>query len=105
MSDPGPDRTVRRPRHLLDPNAIRGSHLRSTGHQKSLTNVQRWVLSVLAVTTILHLAAGLVLAAVFIDGDRLDARIGLNILAGMVGVGAVAAGLMIHGKSPLSPWL
>jgi hypothetical protein len=62
-------------------------------------------MSVLVVTTILHLAAGLALAAVFMDEDRLDARIGLNVIAGVVGMLAVAAGLMIHGKRPLSPWL
>jgi hypothetical protein len=71
----------------------------------SLTTVQQWVLSVLAVTTILHLSAGLVVFAMFAPDSRPDSQIGLNILAGVTAVGAVAAGLGIHGKNPLSWWL
>jgi len=67
--------------------------------------VQRWVMSVLAVTTILHLAVGLVVAAFYIDAARTDARVGLNLIAAAIGVLAVATGLVIHGKSALSPWL
>jgi hypothetical protein len=62
-------------------------------------------MSVLAVTTILHLAGGTALVAIFADESRLDARIGLNIIAGVIGVLAVATGLLIHGKKPLSGWL
>ena len=61
--------------------------------------------SVLAVTTILHLAGGVALVAVFVDDSRLDARIGLNVIASVIGVLAVAAGLLIHGRRPLSCWL
>jgi hypothetical protein len=71
----------------------------------SITQVQRWVLSALAVTTILHLSVGLMIAAVFLDDDRVDGRIGLNIIAGVIGVGAVAAARAIHQKRFLSPWL
>ena len=67
--------------------------------------MQRWVMSVLAVTTILHLAVGLVVAAFYIDASRTDARVGLNLIAAAIGVLAVATGLVIHGKSALSPWL
>jgi hypothetical protein len=95
----------RRPRHLLDPDDIRRSHVRSQGTSESLTQVQRWVISVLAVTTIGHLAGGVALLAIFSDEDRLDARIGLNIIAAFIGVVAVATGLLIHGKRPLSWWL
>ena len=95
----------RRPRHLLDPDDLRRSHQRSQGSSESLGKVQRWVISVLAVTTILHLAAGVALVAVFVDDSRLDARIGLNVIASVIGVFAVAAGLLIHGKRPLSWWL
>ena len=63
------------------------------------------MISFLAVTTILHLAAGVAVVAVFMDEARLDARIGLNVIAGVIGVLAVAAGLLIHKRSPLSPWL
>ncbi|CUR60494.1 conserved membrane hypothetical protein [metagenome] len=71
----------------------------------SLTQVQKWVMSALAVTTILHLAAGLMLAAYFIDDDRADARIGLVVIAGAFSVIAVAAGRAIHGHRLVSPWL
>jgi hypothetical protein len=94
---------VRRPRHLLDPDDVRGSHLRSIGDQQTLTRVQRWVMSILAVTTILHLSAGVAVAGVFVDA--LDARIGLNVLSALIGMIAVAAGLLIHEKRPVSPWL
>jgi hypothetical protein len=102
-SDPKPP--VRRPRHLLDPADLHASHQRSQGSSESLTRVQRWIVSVLAVTTILHLAGGVALVAIFVDDSRLDARIGLNVIAGVIGVLAVASGLLIHGKRPLSPWL
>ena len=102
-TDPVPP--VRRPRHLLDPNDLQRSHQRSQGSSESLTKVQRWVISVLAVTTILHLAGGVALVAIFVDDSRLDARIGLNIISAVIGVLAVAAGLLIHGKRPLSWWL
>jgi hypothetical protein len=71
----------------------------------SMSRVQQWVLSVLAVTTILHLSAGLVVAAMVSPDSRPDAQIGLNILAGVTAVGAVAAGIGIHGRNPLSWWL
>jgi hypothetical protein len=69
----------------------------------SLTGVQRWVMSTLAVTTILHLAAGLVVAALYVD--TLDAQVGLLVIAAAFGAIAVAVGLMIHQRKPLSPWL
>src|SRR3954449_9842364 len=100
--EPSQSRTEpRRPRHLMDPDNPR----RPQPSGMSLTTVQQWVLSVLAVTTILHLSAGLVVAAMFSPDSRPDAQIGLNILAGVTAVGAVAAGRGIHGKNPLSWWL
>jgi peptidoglycan/LPS O-acetylase OafA/YrhL len=71
----------------------------------TLGGVQRWVLSTLTATTIGHFAGGLVLAAVFVDESRLDARIGLLALAAVVGLLAMAAALIIHQRSLLSPWL
>ncbi len=85
----------------MDPDNLQ----RPSASDMSLTKVQQWVLSVLAVTTILHLAAGLVVAAVFAPDSRPDAQIGLNILAGVTAVGAVAAGRGIHDRNPLSWWL
>jgi hypothetical protein len=105
VSSTDPTPPVRRPRHLLDPADVRGSHQRSQGSNEALTRVQRWIISALAVTTILHLAAGVALVAVFVPDDRPDARIGLNVISGVIGVLAVAAGLLIHGKRPLSGWL
>ena len=92
--------TTPRPRkHLLVP----GQPPRRRPDAMSLTRVQRWVMSTLAVTTILHLSAGLVLAAMYVD--TLDAQIGLLVIAGAFSVISVAVGLMIHQKKPLSPWL
>jgi hypothetical protein len=67
--------------------------------------VQRWVMSALAVTTIGHFAAGLVLAAIFMDDAEQVARVGLVVIAGVVGVMGVAAGFLIHQRSALTPWL
>jgi hypothetical protein len=105
MSSSDPRPPVRRPRHLLDPEDLRRSHERSQGTSESLTRVQRWIISVLAVTTILHLAGGVALVAIFVDDERLDARIGLNVIAAVIGVLAVAAGLLIHGRKLPSWWL
>ena len=70
-----------------------------------LTQVQRWVMSVLAVTTILHLSVGLVLGAFFLDPDATASRIGLCVIGGLFGVVAVGVGRLIHQRSIASPWL
>ncbi|MCB0897009.1 MAG: hypothetical protein KDB43_16835 [Nocardioidaceae bacterium] len=70
-----------------------------------LEPVQKWVLSVLAFVTIIHLSGGLVVAAIYSPTDRPDARIGLNVLAAAFGVIAVAVFRAIHQKPLLSPWL
>ena len=69
----------------------------------SITGVQQWVLSVLAFTVIEHFAAGLAIAGVFAEDQ--DARVGLNVLAGITGVVAVGAFRALRGKSILSAWL
>ncbi len=99
MSAPEP----RRPRHLMDPDAPRRAP--DPGAVARLERVQKWVLSALVVTTILHLSAGLAIASAFVDPDRVDAIVGLNVVAGLFGVVAVAAGLTIHKRSLASPWL
>jgi uncharacterized membrane protein len=96
---------VRRPRHLLDPDNLRASHLASQSSTHELTRVQQWVMSALVVTTVLHLAAGLSLAAIFTVDGRLDAEIGLNVIAGVIGMLGVAAGFAIHRRSPLTWWV
>lgn len=95
----------KRPRHLIDPDAPRPAR-DLAAERRSLTRVQQWVFSALAVTTILHLSGGLVLAAMFLPEERgVGAQIGLNVIAAAFGVMAVAVGLAIHKRSPLSPWL
>lgn len=88
-------------RHLMDPANPRPQ----SPHGMSMGAVQRWVMSVLAVTTIGHFAAGLVLAAVFMDSRTLTARVGIDVIAAVVGVLGVAAGFLIHQKSAFTPWL
>lgn len=96
--------TPRRARHLIDPDAPRPVRDHA-GEQRSLSRVQRWVMSVLAVTTILHLSAGLVIAALFLDDPRPGAEVGLCLIAGAFGVIAIALARAIHGRNPFSPWL
>ncbi len=71
----------------------------------SLTSVQRWVMSVLAVTTIGHLAVGIVVGAAYVGDERAGADVGLLVIAGVLGVLGVAAGFLIHERSPFTPWL
>jgi len=70
-----------------------------------LTQVQRWVVSVLAVTTILHLSVGLVIDAFFIDEDAVASRAGLCVIGGLFGVVAAGVGRLIHQKPIASMWL
>ncbi len=72
---------------------------------RDLARVQKWVMSTLAVTTVLHLVVGLVVAAVMLDDAPDSSKIGLNVIAGIFGAIAVATGLAIHGRRILSPWL
>ena len=69
----------------------------------SLTQVQQWVISVLAFTVIEHFAAGLAVAGIF--ADEKDAQVGLNVLAGITGVVAVAAFRALRAKPIFSAWL
>ena len=97
MTDPAP---VRRPRHLMDPaNPVRQVN------DRSFTQVQRWVVSALAVTTIGHLSAGLVIAALFLDESESVSRFGLCVIGGLFGVVAAGVGRLIHQKPIPSPWL
>jgi len=91
-------------RHLIDPAAPR-PRVSAAEQDQALTRVQRWVVSVLAVTTIMHLAGGIALGSFAIEAQRQGDRIGLNVIAMLFGVVAVGAGLAIHGRRPLSPWL
>lgn len=103
MSQP-PTTPAPRRRHLMDPNAPRPVR-DAAQEQRNLSRVQKWVMSSLAVTTILHLCVGLILAAIFLDDPSPGARVGLNLIAAAFGVIAIAAFRAIHGKRVLSPWL
>ena len=95
----------KRPRHLMDPNAPRRPQDMALA-KRQLTRVQQWVMSVLAVTTILHMSAGLVIAARFLPEERgTGPQIGLCAVAAAFGIAAVATGLAIHKHRVLSPWL
>ena len=89
--------------HLLDMNAPRQVVKDPEQDARDLARVQRWVMSVLAVTTILHLAVGILVAAVMLDGPT-SSHVGLAVISGIFAAGAVAAGLAIHGKRVLSLW-
>lgn len=91
--------------HLLDLNAPRRVVKDPEKDARDLARVQRWVMSTLAVTTILHLVVGLVVAAVMLDDSPTSSKVGLTVIAGIFGAFAVAAGRAIHGKPVLSPWL
>lgn len=73
-------------------------------YQMSLGRVQTWVLSTLAVSTILHIAAAMVLAAVTYVDER-SSQIGLLVISGAFGFIAAGAGLLIHRKPLLHPFL
>ncbi|MBM0123272.1 hypothetical protein [Pimelobacter simplex] len=92
-----------RRRHLMDPNAPRKAP--DPKDLERLQRVQRRVVSVLVITTILHLSAGFVIAADHVAADRTDARVGLNVIAVAFMVGGIAATLVINGRSWRSPWL
>ena len=94
----------KRPRHLMDPNAPRAAR-DAHAEDRSLTKVQRWVMSTLAVTTLLHLSAGVIIAGMAEANPTMSAQIGLSVIAGAFGTMAVVAALAIHGRRILSRWL
>ena len=81
-------------KHLMTPGQPRPQ----TTRPMSLTTVQRWVMSTLAVSTGLHMAGGLVLAARYVDVR--SSAIGLLVIAGALGLLTMTGGLLIH-RTPL----
>ena len=71
----------------------------------TITSVQRWVLTALAVTTVEHFALAFVFGAKFVGDDRPGAAVVLLVLAGVVGVLGVVGALALHERGPLSWWL
>ena len=61
-------------KHLIDLNNPPVRQPKRQG--MSLSQVQKWVMSTLTVVTMGHMAGALVLAAMWMPEDRLDARIG-----------------------------
>ncbi|MET3961991.1 hypothetical protein ABIE44_001925 [Marmoricola sp. OAE513] len=110
MSLQEPARKV--PKHLIDPATLADHRALSKQRQQDraqdlekLARVKQWVTSALVVTTMFHLSVGLIIAAIFIDEDRTDARIGLNVIAAILLVAGIAGARAIHGKKPVSLWL
>lgn len=76
-----------------------------SSNSMSITTVQRWIMSSLILVTIEHLAAAIVVAAVFIDASKPGNRIGLLVVATLLATGGLVAFRLIHQKTPLTPWL
>src|ERR1700742_2269983 len=72
-------------------------------NDQSLTHVQRWVMSVLAATRIMHLSVGLVVAAYFINATA--SSIGLCVIAGALGVLALVVARITPQASLVTPWV
>jgi hypothetical protein len=94
------DSQRRKQRHLID-----FDNPRPAPSASSFTQVQRWVVSVLALVTVEHLAGGIAISAIFTDEKHVAARVGLNVMAAVAGVMGVVLFRAIHGKRLLSPWL
>lgn len=80
------------PRKATDPKDLERLH-----------RVQRRVISVLIVTTLIHLTVGLILAADAADDDRRDAQLALILLGAAFFVLGIAAVRAIN-KKPLLTW-
>ena len=93
----------RKARHLIDFDAPR-PRTDSAAAEKRLSTVQKWVLSTLAATTILHLAVGIVIAAFFLDRGRTEQLL-LCAIAAAFGVLAIAVARAIHQVTIPSLWL
>ena len=105
MSSGDPQATPRRRRGLLDPEDLRASHVRSQGTAEGLDQVRKWVLSILLVSTIRHLAFGVAAIPVFKDDLTSVGQAVMLVVSACLGVTAVVTGRLIHGRSPYSLWL
>lgn len=89
----------RRAKHLLDLDNPRPRR----PDPMNVQQVQRWVMSVLVLTTGVHFSGGVVVAAFFAD-ERV-ARNGLLVMAGIVGMLSVAGAMAIHRRRLPNLWL
>ncbi len=85
----------------MDPNAPRKAA--DPKDVERLHRVQRRVVSVLIITTLVHLTVGLILAADAVPDDRRDAQLGLILLGAAFYVVGIAAVRAIN-KKPLITW-
>lgn len=106
MSSSEPSGAPRKPRHLIDFDAPRERRDAATvrAEEERLQTVQKWVLSTLTATTVMHLAVGIVVAALFLDSGR-PAQLALCVIAAAFGMIAIALARAIHGVRLVSPWL
>jgi len=100
-----PSSSPRRARHLMDPDSPRSPTRRRRVGAMSTERVQQWVASALVVTTLAHLAAGIVIAALFLDDARTVEQLVLVAIAGAFGVISLAVARAILHRPLLSPWL
>jgi len=82
------------PRKAADPKDLERLH-----------TVQRRVVSVLIITTLIHLTVGLILAADAVSDDRLDAQLALILLGAAFHVLGIAAVRAINRASLMSWWM
>lgn len=95
---------VKRRKHLMDPNAPR--EVRNVGEEKAkLSHVQQWVMSVLVITTAIHLVAGLIIAALTLSDPAPGAQVGLIVISAILWLLSLIGARLIHRKSVLSWWL
>lgn len=89
----------RRAKHLLDLDNPRPRR----PDPMDVTQVQRWVMTVLCLTTGLHFSGGVVVAAMF--APEREAQTGLVVMAGVVATLSIAGARAIHRRPPVSLWL
>ena len=82
------------PRKVADPQDLERLH-----------RVQRRVVSVLVMTTLVHLTAGFVLLAKYEVNDEAVAQVVLIVIGALFWVFGVASTLVINKRPWLSPWL
>ena len=69
----------------------------------STAQVQKWVMSTLAILTIGHLSGWIVIVALF--APKQSSQDGLLVIASILGLLTVGAFRLIHQWRPLSPWM
>jgi hypothetical protein len=89
-------------KHLMVPGAPRPA---PRPNAMSTEQVQKWVVTVLVVVVVGHLAEALVIFALMAPQDHPASRIGLLIIAGVVGLLGAGGVRAVHRRRPLSTWL